>query len=70
MRKYFDMPIARLSIMEGRSEQEIATLIQAVTEAIHTTLDAPHHNIRVLVDVVPCAQWGIGGQTAAALGVS
>lgn len=62
------MPIARLSIMEGRSEQEIATLIDAVTQAIHASLQAPHRNIRVLVEVVPFTQWGIGGKTAAELG--
>jgi len=62
------MPIARLSIMEGRTEQEIAALINAVTTAIHETLNAPHRNIRVLIDEVPFTHWGIGGETAAMLG--
>jgi 4-oxalocrotonate tautomerase len=62
------MPIARIAIMEGRSEHEIASLIDAVTEAIHASLGAPHRNIRVLIEVVPLTQWGIGGKTAAELG--
>jgi 4-oxalocrotonate tautomerase len=62
------MPIARVSIMEGRSDEQIAEVIRAVTEALHRSLDAPYENIRVLVEQVPRTQWGIGGRTAAALG--
>ncbi len=62
------MPIARLSIMEGRNEEEVARLIAAVTEAIHQSLGAPHRNIRVLVEEVPLTHWGIGGKSAAELG--
>lgn len=64
------MPIARISIMQGRSPEEIAVLIDAVTEAIHHSLQAPHANIRVLVDEVPLSHWGIRGKTAAELGES
>ncbi|QIM47746.1 2-hydroxymuconate tautomerase family protein [Pusillimonas sp. DMV24BSW_D] len=62
------MPIARLSIMEGRSDEDVAKLIAAVTEAIHASLDAPHQNIRVLVDEVPRTHWGIAGVSAAERG--
>ncbi len=62
------MPIARLSIMEGRSDEEIAGLIAAVSQAIHQSLNAPLANIRVLVDEVPLGHWGIGGRSAADLG--
>lgn len=62
------MPIARVSIMDGRTDQEKAVLIAAVTEAIHQSIGAPHENIRVLIDEVPRTQWGIGGHTALALG--
>lgn len=62
------MPIARLSIMEGRSTEEVADLIDAVTEAIHQSLRAPRPNIRVLVDEVPLSHWGIAGKTASELG--
>ncbi|TFL11419.1 4-oxalocrotonate tautomerase [Pusillimonas caeni] len=62
------MPIARLSIMQGRSAEEVAELIDAVTEAIHQSLRAPRSNIRVLVDEVPLSHWGISGKTALELG--
>ncbi|MBN9429120.1 MAG: 2-hydroxymuconate tautomerase family protein [Burkholderiales bacterium] len=62
------MPIARISIMEGHSDEKKAELIAAVTEAIHRSMDAPYEVIRVLLDEVPRTQWGIGGKTALALG--
>jgi 4-oxalocrotonate tautomerase len=62
------MPIARISIMEGRTDEQKAALIAAVTEAIHQSVAAPYENIRVLLDEVPRSQWGIGGKTALALG--
>ncbi|WP_233835826.1 2-hydroxymuconate tautomerase [Paraburkholderia sp. ZP32-5] len=62
------MPIARISIMDGRDDEQKAALIAAVTEAIHESLGAPRENIRVLLDEVPRSQWGIAGKTALALG--
>jgi 4-oxalocrotonate tautomerase len=62
------MPIARVSIMDGRTDEEKAALIAAVTEALHQSIGAPYENIRVLIDEVPRTQWGIGGRTAQALG--
>lgn len=62
------MPIANLSILEGRNEEQIAALIEAVTEAIHQSLAAPRESIRVLVSEVPRTHWGIAGQSAKALG--
>jgi 4-oxalocrotonate tautomerase len=62
------MPIARISIMDGRTDEEKAVLIAAVTEAIHQSIGAPMENIRVLLDEVPRTQWGIAGKTAHALG--
>jgi 4-oxalocrotonate tautomerase len=62
------MPIARISIMDGRTDEQKAALIAAVTEAIHQSIAAPVENIRVLLDEVPRTQWGIAGKTAQALG--
>ncbi|PXW14661.1 2-hydroxymuconate tautomerase [Paraburkholderia caballeronis] len=58
------MPIARISIMDGRTDEQKAALIAAVTEAIHRSVGAPRENIRVLLDEVPRTQWGIAGKTA------
>jgi 4-oxalocrotonate tautomerase len=62
------MPIARIAIMDGRTDEQKASIIAAVTEALHESMNAPRENIRVLLEEVPRSQWGIGGQTALALG--
>lgn len=64
------MPIARISIMEGRTDEQKAALIAAITEAIHQSIDAPYANIRVLIDEVPRSQWGIAGKAALSLGIT
>lgn len=62
------MPIIRVSMMEGRSAEQIEEMIKAVTEVVHRTLDAPVESVRVLVDELPKTHWGIAGKTAQKLG--
>jgi 4-oxalocrotonate tautomerase len=62
------MPIAHISIIQGRTEEQKERLIADVTEAIHKSLGAPVETIRVLVNELPASQWGIGGKTAKSLG--
>jgi len=59
------MPIATIHIVEGRDMEKKRRLIAAVSEAIATSLDAPAASIRVLVQEVPAALWGVGQQTIA-----
>jgi 4-oxalocrotonate tautomerase len=61
------MPIAHVSLIEGRTEAQKAALIAAVTKAIHDSIGAPIETVRVLIDEVPAAHWGIGGETALVL---
>ncbi len=62
------MPFAHISILEGRTPEQIETMIREVTDAIHRSLGAPVENVRVLVDEVPKTHWGIGGKSVKALG--
>ncbi|MEY2619652.1 MAG: hypothetical protein RL522_2654 [Pseudomonadota bacterium] len=62
------MPIAQINILSGRTDEQKAKMIAAVTQAIADTLGAPKESIRVLVHEVPSTHWGIGGQTAKSLG--
>ena len=59
------MPIANISILEGRTDDQKRLLIAKVTDAIAEALNAPKPNIRVLIQEVPKTQWGIEGQTVA-----
>lgn len=62
------MPLAQLYILEGRTEEQKQVLIRNVTEAICKSIDAPAESVRVLIQEVPKTNWGIGGDTAKALG--
>ncbi|MES2535095.1 MAG: 2-hydroxymuconate tautomerase [Pseudomonadota bacterium] len=62
------MPFAQISIIEGRSPEQIEAMIHEVTDAIHRSIGAPVETIRVLVEELPSTHWGIGGKTAKSLG--
>lgn len=62
------MPLAQISILEGRDEEQKKTLISEVTRAICDSLDAPQQSVRVVLTEVPSSHWGIGGKTAKELG--
>jgi len=56
------MPFIQVSIVEGRSKEKVAEVIQNITQTVSETLDAPVENIRVLVTEVPKTHWGKAGQ--------
>ena len=55
------MPIVQLQILEGRSADKIAEVIENVTNTISETLDAPKDTIRVIVNEIPKTHWGRAG---------
>jgi len=62
------MPFAQVYIMEGRTEEQKAKLIEKVTEALMESIGAPKENVRVWIHDVPKENWGIAGVSAKALG--
>ena len=59
------MPMAFVSIREGRPPETIRSMISAVTAAIAESLDAPPASIRVVVTEVPLTHWATGDVTLA-----
>ncbi|WKA59974.1 4-oxalocrotonate tautomerase [Planococcus shenhongbingii] len=59
------MPFIQVSIIEGRSKEKIAEVIQKITETVSETLDAPAENVRVLVTEIPKTHWGKAGKPIA-----
>ena len=57
------MPIIEIKLLEGRSPDAIARLIRKVTDAVEHSIAAPRDTIRILVNEVPRAHWGTGGET-------
>jgi 4-oxalocrotonate tautomerase len=61
------MPIITISLVEGRTPAQIRAMIQAVSDAAVTTLDAPLDTINIVVNEVAARHWGAGAATLAEL---
>ncbi|AZV93485.1 2-hydroxymuconate tautomerase [Kerstersia gyiorum] len=62
------MPIIQVSLIQGRSEDQKAALIQALTDAAENSIGAPRDSVRVILLEVPNTDFGMGGRTAKSLG--
>ncbi len=62
------MPLAQITMIQGRTEEQKKALIAKVTEAIMEAVGAPRENVRVAIYEVPNTNWGIGGKSAKELG--
>jgi 4-oxalocrotonate tautomerase len=62
------MPIIHVHLMEGRTDEQKARLIAALTDATIESVGAPRESVRVLLLEVPKTHFGIGGKTARELG--
>lgn len=56
------MPLAQITIMEGRSTQRREEMMQRVAQAISESLDAPIGSVRVILHEVPAFHWSVGGE--------
>ncbi|KAB0583930.1 MULTISPECIES: 2-hydroxymuconate tautomerase [Ideonella] len=62
------MPFAQIYLIEGRTEEQRAAVIEKVTAALVEAVGAPKENVRVWITEVPKENWGIAGVSAKALG--
>jgi 4-oxalocrotonate tautomerase len=59
------MPLVEVTMVEGRTPEQIRALIEAVTSAVETSVGASREAIRVLIRELPATHWAAGGQTIA-----
>lgn len=59
------MPIVEITLVAGRSPQELRALISAVTKAVSETVAAPVAAIRVVIREVPTTHFAAGDVTIA-----
>ncbi|MDR2013362.1 MAG: 4-oxalocrotonate tautomerase family protein [Rhodanobacter sp.] len=59
------MPIMQVFLLEGRTDEQKARLISALTEAAVESIGAPRETVRVIITEMPKTHFGIGGKTAA-----
>lgn len=55
------MPLIQVTLIEGRPMDAKAALIAGLTDAVVHALGAPRASVRVILQEVPAAHWGVGG---------
>ncbi|WP_144107514.1 tautomerase family protein [Paraburkholderia sp. BCC1886] len=62
------LPVIVVILIAGRTDAQKAALIAALCETATDVLDAPLQATRVMIKDIPNTDFGIGGETARALG--
>lgn len=57
------MPIVQIQLLKGRDANQKKKLIESVTEAVSTSINADQSKIKVLLNEIPAENWGTGGVT-------
>jgi 4-oxalocrotonate tautomerase len=55
------MPLIHVTLIEGRSAEAKTALIHGLTDAAVEATAAPRESVRVILQEVPAAHWGVGG---------
>lgn len=59
------MPLVEVTLVEGRSPEQLRTLVSALTDAVESAVAAPRPSIRVVLREVPATHWAAGDVTVA-----
>lgn len=59
------MPLVEVTLVEGRTPEQLRTLISRLTGAVVESLGAPKENVRVVLREVPATHWAAGDVTIA-----
>jgi 4-oxalocrotonate tautomerase len=57
------VPFIEVTLVEGRSPEQLRALIGALTRAVVDAVDAPQESVRVVVREVPATHWAAGDVT-------
>lgn len=59
------MPLIEVTLVEGRTPEQLRALISGLTHAASEAVAAPVGNVRVVVREVPATHWAAGDVTIA-----
>lgn len=59
------MPLVEVTLAQGRTPEQIRSLIHELHEAVIRAVAAPPENVRVIVREVPATHWAAGDVTIA-----
>jgi 4-oxalocrotonate tautomerase len=57
------MPLVEVTLVEGRTPEQLRTLISQLTTAVVDSVGAPKENVRVVLREVPATHWAAGDVT-------
>lgn len=57
------MPLIEVTLVEGRTPEQLRTLISRLTDAAESAVGAPRASVRVILREVPAAHWAAGDVT-------
>jgi 4-oxalocrotonate tautomerase len=56
------MPLLQMTLVEGRSADVKRALIAELTDTVVRVTGASPESVRVILNEVPAAHWGVGGR--------
>jgi 4-oxalocrotonate tautomerase len=59
------MPLIEVTMVEGRTLEQVRALITGLTDAAVAAVEAPRETVRVVVREVPATHWAAGDVTIA-----
>ena len=59
------MPLIEVTLVEGRSAEQLRALISGLTRVAVEAVDAPVDSVRVVIREVPATHWAAGDVTIA-----
>ena len=59
------MPLSEVTLVEGRTAEQLRELISGLTRAAVDAVDAPLDSVRVVIREVPATRWATGDVTIA-----
>lgn len=59
------MPLIQVTLVQGRSPEQLRALISSLTAAVTESIGAPKEAIRVVLNEVPDTHWAAGDVTIA-----
>ena len=59
------MPLVEVTLVQGRTDEQLRTLISTLTAAVVDAVGAPKENVRVVLREVPATHWAAGDVTVA-----
>lgn len=59
------MPLVEITLVEGRTPEQLRTLLSAATQAVVDSVGAPVDSVRVVIREVPPTHWAAGDVTIA-----